>query len=73
MFQSWLMNSLNFLLPALAVLLITLYQHRLVRLIGALGHEDLKHLFEHHTKRMRIAMGLLSAWLILQYLPLLFA
>ena len=72
LFQGWLINALNFLLPTLAVLLILLAQLRLMRVTAALGSGELKRAFQRHHTRMTIAMGLLAAWLIVQYLPLVY-
>ena len=72
LFQGWLINALNFLLPTLAVLLILLSQLRLMRVTAALGTGELKQAFQRHHKRMTIAMALLALWLIVQYLPLVY-
>lgn len=72
LFHSWLINTLNFLFPALAVLLIVLSQMRLMRVASSLGAGELKQAFQRHNIRVTIAMGLLAAWLIVQYLPLVY-
>ena len=72
MFQSWLLNALNLLLPTVAVLLLFLSQQRLLRVTESLGPGELKRVFQRHHKRISIAMGLLAAWLVVQYLPLVY-
>jgi len=72
MFQNWLLNTLNFLLPTVAVLLIFLSQQRLLRVTASLGPGEVKRLFEQHHKRISIAIGLLAAWLMVQYMPLVY-
>lgn len=71
MFQGWLLNALNFLFPAVAALLLLFSQHRLMRVTASYGPGELRNAFERHHKRLNIAIALLAAWLIVQYLPLL--
>jgi hypothetical protein len=72
LFEGWLINALNFLFPSLAVLLILLAQLRLMRVTASLAAGELKLAFQRHHRRMTIALALLAAWLIVQYLPLVY-
>ncbi len=72
MFQDWLLNALNFLLPTVAVLLLFLSQQGLSRLTASLEPGELKRVFQQHHKRISIAIGFLAAWLVVQYLPLVY-
>jgi uncharacterized membrane protein len=71
-FRNWLLNALNFLFPALAVLVIVIAQLRLARQAAALESGALKDALQRHNKRVTIAMALLAAWLVVQYLPLVY-
>ena len=71
MFESWLLNALNILLPTIAVLLIFLSQRRLVRLAQAFGANEQREMFERQNNRVSIAMALLALWLVVQYVALI--
>lgn len=72
MFENWLLHALNILFPTVAVFLMYVSQRRLLRLVESIGlpQEKLVVLGKHH-KSMSIAMALLAAWLVVQYLPLI--
>ena len=72
MFQTWLLNALNLLFPTVAVLLVFLSQQRLVRAVAHHGPGELRHVIETHHRRLSLVIGLLAAWLVLQYLPLVY-
>jgi hypothetical protein len=71
-FENWLLHALNILLPTVAVILMYLAQRRLVARVESLPVADQKLLMlgKHH-KSMSIAIALLAAWLVVQYLPLI--
>jgi hypothetical protein len=70
-FESWLLNALNILLPTIAVLLIFLSQRRLHRLAQSFGPSEQRTLFERQNNRVSIAMALLALWLVVQYAALI--
>lgn len=72
MFESWLLHALNHLFPAVATLLLFFAQIRLTRVTASYGPGELKRAFQQHHKRVTIAIGLLAAWLMLQYAPLVY-
>ena len=69
MFESWLLNTLNFFFPTMAALLLLVSQHRLMRVIAAYGPGESRDALKRHHRRVTIAISLLAAWLIIQYLP----
>jgi uncharacterized membrane protein len=71
-FQAWLLQAANLLLPTIAVLLLLASQQRLSRILAELGQGEVRHAFERHNRRASIAMGFLAAWLVIQYLPLVY-
>jgi hypothetical protein len=71
-FQAWLLKAANLLFPAVAVLLVLIAQNRLSRIVASLGPSEVRHALERHNRQVSIAMGFLAAWLILQYLPLVY-
>ena len=71
MFESWLLNALNILLPTIAVLLIFLSQRRLLRMVQPFGASEQKAMFERQHNRVSIAMALLALWLVVQYVALI--
>lgn len=72
MFENWLLHALNILFPTVAVFLMYVSQRRLLRLVESLevSEQKLVALGKHH-RSMSIAMALLAAWLVVQYLPLI--
>ena len=71
MFESWLLNALNILLPTIAVLLIFVSQRRLMRMAQSFGASEQKQMFERQHNRVSIAMALLALWLVVQYVALI--
>lgn len=71
MFESWLLNALNILLPTIAVLLIFLSQRRMMRMSQAFGASEQRDMFERQHNRVSIAMALLALWLVVQYVALI--
>ena len=71
MFESWLLNALNILLPTIAVLLIFLSQRRMMRMSQAFGANEQRDMFERQHNRVSIAMALLALWLVVQYVALI--
>ena len=71
MFESWLLNALNILLPTIAVLLIFLSQRRMMRMSQAFGANEQRQMFERQHNRVSIAMALLALWLVVQYVALI--
>jgi hypothetical protein len=71
-FENWLLHALNVLLPTIAVFLMYLAQRRLMARVASLPVPEQKLLMlGKHQKSMSIAMALLAAWLVVQYLPLI--
>jgi preprotein translocase subunit SecG len=70
-FESWLLNALNILLPTIAVLLIFLSQRRMMRMSQAFGANEQRQMFERQHNRVSIAMALLALWLVVQYVALI--
>ena len=72
MFETWLLNALNLFFPLVATLLILISQRSLLRVTSSYGPGEQKEALQRHHQKLSIAIALLAAWLLIQYLPLIY-
>jgi len=68
---AWILNSTSLFATTVGALLIFLYLTQAPRLVGDGIPADMKLACEKHRRMMKIAVGLLSAWLLVQYLAVI--
>ena len=71
MTASWVLNSVSLFATTVGALLIFLYLTQAPRLVGDGIPAELKQTFEKHRRMLTIAVGLLSGWLLVQYLAVI--
>jgi hypothetical protein len=71
MTAAWVLNSVSLFATTVGALLIFLYLTQAPRLAGDGIPADVKQAFEKHRRMLTIAVGLLAAWLLVQYLAVI--
>ena len=68
---AWVLNSVSLFATTVGALLIFLYLTQAPQLVGDGIPEDVKRAFEKRHRMLTIAVGLLAAWLLVQYLAVI--
>ena len=68
---AWVLNSLSLFVTTVGVLLIFLYLTQAPRLVGEGIPAETRLACERHRRMMKIAVGLLAGWLLVQYLAVI--
>lgn len=68
---SWILNSASLFATTVGALLIFLYLVKPPRIVEESLSPDLRRVYVRHHKLLMISVGLLSAWLLVQYLALI--
>ena len=71
MTAAWVLNSVSLFATTVGALLIFLYLRQAPRMVGDGIPADVKQAFEKHRRMLTIAVGLLAAWLLVQYLAVI--
>lgn len=71
MTAAWVLNSVSLFATTVGALLIFLYLTQAPRMVGDGIPADVKQAFEKHRRMLTIAVGLLAAWLLVQYLAVI--
>lgn len=69
---AWVLNSFGLYLTTVSALLIFLYLWRSPQLADAWSTAEGKVEYAKHRRRLMIAVGLLSAWLVIENLAIIF-
>ena len=69
---SWVLNAVGLFAVTAGALLMFLSFRRAPRFVAELQTEEAKRAYEKHRRLSIIAMGLIAAWLVIQYVGLLF-
>ena len=71
MTTSWILGSVSLFVTTVGALLIFLYLTQAPRLVGDGIPEEVKRAAERHRRLLMVAVGLLAAWLLVQYLAVI--
>ena len=71
MTTTWLLNTVGLLATTIGALLIFLYLWKALRFAEAWLSPDGKRAYEKHRRLLIVSVGLLAAWLVLQYLAVI--
>jgi hypothetical protein len=71
MTAAWVLNSVSLFTTTVGALLIFLYLTQAPRLVGDGIPSEIKSACEKHRRMLTIAVGLLAAWLLVQYLAVI--
>lgn len=71
MTATWLLNAIGLFATTVSALLLFLYLQAAPRFAQELQTSDAKISFAKHQRSLSVAVGLLAAWLALQYLALI--
>jgi hypothetical protein len=70
---SWILGSVSLFTTTVGALLIFLYLCKSPRIVEDSLSPEVRPIYVRHQKLLTIAVGLLSAWLLVQYLALILA
>jgi hypothetical protein len=68
---SWILNSASLFATTVGALLIFLYLVKSPRIVEDSLSPEVRPIYLRHQKLLTISVGLLSAWLLVQYLALI--
>lgn len=71
MTTGWVLNILGLFLVTAGALLMFLHFRNAPRFVMELSTPEAKQAYERHRRQSVVAMGLIAAWLVLQYVGLL--
>jgi hypothetical protein len=71
MTAAWVLNSVSLFATTVGALLIFLYLTQAPRVVGDGVPDEIKRSVEKHRRTLMIAVGLLAAWLLVQYLAVI--
>ena len=69
---SWALNAIGLFAVTSGALLMFLYLRNAPKFASQLPTDEAKRAYEKHQRRSMIAMGLLAAWLVIQYVGIIF-
>lgn len=72
MITNWVLNAAGLLATTIAALLIFLHLRSLPRTVEELQTPEGRRVYAKHQRLGMIAVGLLAAWLVIQYLAVIF-
>ena len=72
MTMSWVLNAVGLFAVTAGALLIFLSLRSTPKFVAELQTDEAKRAYEKHRRLSIIAMGLIAAWLVVQYVGLLF-
>jgi hypothetical protein len=72
MTTSWVLNAIGLFAVTTGALLMFLYLRKSPKFAAQLTSDEAKRAYEKHQRLSMIAMGLLAAWLVVQYVGLIF-
>jgi hypothetical protein len=72
MTTSWVLNAGGLFAVTAGALLMFLYLRNAPKFTAQLASDEAKRAYEKHQRLSMIAMGLLAAWLVVQYVGLIF-
>jgi hypothetical protein len=72
MTMSWVLNVIGLFAVTTGALLMFLYLREAPKFAAQLTTDEAKREYEKHRRLSMIAMGLLAAWLVIQYVGLIF-
>ncbi|HXR57736.1 MAG TPA: hypothetical protein VN747_00310 [Burkholderiales bacterium] len=72
MTTSWVLNAIGLFAVTTGALLMFLYLRNSPKFAAQLTSDEAKRAYEKHQRLSMIAMGLLAAWLVVQYVGLIF-
>ena len=70
MSAAWILNSVSLFATTVGALLIFLYLSQAPRLVDGVP-DEVRRACQKHRRLLTISMGLLSAWLMIQYLAVI--
>jgi hypothetical protein len=71
MTAAWILNSVSLFATTVGTLLIFLYLSQAPRMVGDGLPAEVKQACEKHRRLLKISVGLLAAWLLVQYLAVI--
>ena len=71
MTTSWVLNAIGLFAVTTGALLMFLYLRNTPKFAAQLSSDEAKRAYEKHQRLSMIAMGLLAAWLVIQYVGLI--
>ena len=71
MTTSWVLNAIGLFAVTSGALLMFLYLRNAPKFVAELPTPEAKRAYEKHRRLSIVAMGLLSAWLVIQYVGLI--
>jgi hypothetical protein len=71
MTTSWALNAIGLFAVTSAALLMFLYLRNAPKFVAELPTPEAKRAYEKHRRLSVVAMGLLAAWLVVQYVGLI--
>jgi len=69
---SWVLNAIGLFAVTTGALLMFLYLRNSPKFAAQLPTDEARRAYEKHQRLSIIAMGLLAAWLVIQYVGLIF-
>ena len=69
---SWVLNAIGLFAVTSGALLMFLYLRNAPKFVAELPTPEARHAYEKHRRLSMVAMGLLAAWLVIQYIGLIF-
>ena len=72
MTMSWVLNAIGLFAVTSGALLMFLYLRNSPKFAAQLTTDEAKRAYEKHQRLSMVAMGLLAAWLVVQYVGLIF-
>jgi len=72
MTTAWVLNAIGLFAVTTGALLMFLYLRGAPKFVAELPTDEAKRAYEKHRRLSIVAMGLLAAWLVIQYVGLIF-
>ena len=72
MTTSWVLNAIGLFAVTSGALLMFLYLRNSPKFAAQLATDEAKRAYEKHQRLSMVGMGLLAAWLVVQYIGLIF-
>ena len=72
MTMSWVLNAVGLFAVTSGALLMFLYLRNAPKFVADLPTPEARRAYEKHRRLSIVAMGLLAAWLVIQYVALIF-
>lgn len=71
MTSAWVLNSVSLLATTVGALLIFVYLSQAPRVADDAPSAEVKRAYQKHQRLLTISVGLLAAWLLIQYLAVI--